>query len=75
MGFITYEENLAAFYFQTEFKQSYMTRFWAGCGRTKSEKAANEWRETYDCPKDYLYKVKLRIEVIGNIYENPELLK
>jgi len=69
-GIITFNETLASFYFDTNFKQSYKTNFWAGMGSTQAEKRANEWTDTYDSPKDYLHKVATKIEVIGNIFQN-----
>ena len=74
VGIVSFKEKLSAFYFETDFKQEYLTSFWRGCGRTKSERDANYLTPTYDSPKDLLHKVISKLERIGNIYENPELL-
>jgi uncharacterized phage protein (TIGR01671 family) len=74
VGIVSFKEELSAFYFETDFKREYLTSFWRGCGRTKLERDANYLTTTYDSPKDLLHKVVLKIQVIGNVYENPELL-
>jgi uncharacterized phage protein (TIGR01671 family) len=74
IGFVVFNELLSSFYFETDFKQEYLTSFWRGCGRTKAERDANYLTTTYDSPRNYLHKVLSKIEVIGNIYENIELL-
>jgi uncharacterized phage protein (TIGR01671 family) len=69
-GIVVFKELTAAFHFETDFKQEYLTSFWRGCGRTKSERDSNYLTTTYDSPKDYLHKVFSKLEVIGNIHEN-----
>lgn len=74
-GIIIFREDLSSFYFETDFRQEYLSSFWRGCGRTKSERDANYLTTTYSTPKDYLHNVVKKIKVIGNIHENTELLK
>jgi len=68
-GYVIFSIINSAFWFETEFKQEYKTNFWAGCGYTRAEKKANEWRSTYSTPRDYLFKVTKQIEVIGTIHD------
>lgn len=73
VGIVVFKESLSAFYFETDFKQEYLTSFWRGFGRTKSERDANYLTPTYDSPKDLLHKVVSKLEKIGTVHENPEL--
>lgn len=74
--FIEYDITKAKFICKCYNKNTYRTSFYRGCGCTRTEKQTNEYRQittAINIEIEQLYKNKF--EVIGNIYENAELLK
>jgi len=72
-GVVVFKDG--CWWFESDFKVDYQTGFYTGMGRTTAEKKANESVTTYSKADDILSKILSTIEVIGNIYENPEILK
>jgi uncharacterized phage protein (TIGR01671 family) len=70
---IVYENG--CFYALSDFKEYYKTHMWEGMGRTKQEKKANAYTDTYTDFNKLLFQINNKLEVIGNVHQNKELIK